>query len=390
MELKLKTAKKDALPVLCGPADIKALADTRRLRVVLAPALSLCAMQPLPAQEGFVPQPARSAGGRFPWQRSETKMLYSSIAKDAVASLAKGSHKVVLAHEVLMRYGRRLPRADEHLVLGVFEGLQQCTALAFVFRKGELAELVSASLPPPGSPEHDSDLQLMAERLRSRYAQAQAHWLGPLSIPRALDFKPAPATLWASAPAQRVAVSGKPGPWRKFGAAALLVLLSALGSVAAVWVPYEKYQHAVHELGTESQALQGQYQFASDRLQQLRARQAFFEISSRGQKRLQHFETVLQVAAAEPSLRVISSRMNAAADPTAANESGRADFELLVQVPRQPDATALAQSLVLLQKLSQAAGMPMRLATQDGHREIPGSSEPARQYRIQGDFPRAE
>lgn len=395
MQIKLnKPPKKDGLLVVSDSSDLARLGERKRAKVVLgAPAL-LSSMEPLPANTNYVLQPPRAVGRTWPWDRTPAKMVYSAVGKEVLSALAKGQHKAVFGVDVAMRYGQKLKGADEHLVLCAFDGAQTTSVLFLLFRKGALAELQSFALPAAQNPDHDTDAHLLLERLRTRHPQAQVHWLGPLAAPRTEQLRTPSGNLWALAPGQALAGSGKPGLWRRFGAAVLVLVLAALGSAGAVYLPYEDYLKARADLSAESQSLQGQFQFASDRLQMLRARQAFFEISAREQRRLQHFETLLARVSEEPGLLVIEAKMSAPAGseaPGAAPQGeSTADFELLVRLPREPDVTALAQSLPLLQHLSTAAGMPMRLATQDGHREMPSAERPMRQYRIQGDFPHAE
>lgn len=393
MKMKLnKAPKKEGLLVVSDAADAGRLSGRKRAKVVLgAPAL-LSSLEPLPAHTGYVMQPARTVGRSLPWNRTPAKVVYSALAKDVLSALSKGQHKAVFGVEVAIRYGLKLKGADDHLVLCAFGGAQATSVQSVLFRKAAIVEMQSFSLPAADSPEHDTDTHLLLERLRTRYPQAQLHWLGPLPAPSSEQLRSPPPTLWTTAPGLALAGSGKPGLWRRFGAAVVVVLLSVVGSAGAVYLPYQAYLKERAALSTESQSLQGQFQFASDRLQQLRARQAFFEISGREQRRLQHFETLLARVSEEPGLRVIEAKMSAPAGTEAAPApvDTPADFELLVRLPREADVTALAQSLPLLQRLSQTAGMPMRLATQDGHREVPSAEAPMRQFRIQGDFPHAE
>lgn len=392
MDVKIKReTKREGLLFVCDLQDAAKLAGVKRAKVVLGAPAVLASMDPLVANPDYIPQPARSTTGLLAAKKGGARVVHSAISREVLQAVFKGRNRVVYAWDVALRYGKKIKNGDDHLILCAFSNERATSVLVLVMRKKALVSIQAYSLSLPSSPDFEMDVHLLLERLRVKLPAALLHWLGPVQAPGSIEATMAAPAIWSGAPAQAVEGVNGPGLLTRFGAAIILVLLALMGAALAVIIPYEKYQASVRLLEVESQSLKGQFQFASDRLKLLRARQAFFDSVGRDQKRLKHFEGLLSRVASEARVQVISAKLlnKDAVEPTA--DQGRsADFELLVQVPRQGSATALAQSLPFLQELSQSTGMALRLATSDGHREIVNGDEPRRQYRIQGDFPSAE
>lgn len=395
MSLKLKVQKREGPLFACDVAQLsKGLKTLGKERLVLCGSTLLGSLEPLKGVTGYVAQPPRSTTRAMPWSKSKGKSLYVSIDKEALALVVKARQKPVFALDALLRYGQRAKGADEHVVLGAFEGSDATVVLMLHFRKSELVALNEYTLAPVTAHTFEMDLHVLLERLRMAHAQASFHWCGPLSAPSGQSMQLAPASLWQTAHGHNLTLSGRPSLLRQHGLALGLVLASVASVAVALYLPYTQYVTARDALSRENSQLQGEYSFASEKLALLRARQAFFEVSSHGDRRLVQFKTVLEVLAQQEDLRVRESQLNSSLDPVSRGRPGQtgktADFEVLVDVPRQPDTTALAQSRPLLQALSAEMGMNLRLATTDPYKDIEkgasGDNKARRQYRIQGDF----
>lgn len=376
---------------------VKGLADLgKKDRVIIGGQLLLCSLEPLRANSGFIAQPPRATKASLLSQRSGARTVQLQLDKEALALVVKARQKPVFAIDALLRYGQRLRGSDEHVLLSVFTGEEASVVNALHFKKGELSALAEFTLGAESDGSFDTDLHVLLERLRMTYAQATFHWCGPLAMPRSQAFTQAPASLWTSAPGQTLTASGKPSFMRLHGPALGIVALTLTGSVAGVYLPYSKYLQARNELSSESSQLQGEFAFATERLSTLRSRQAFFETQSRNDRRLVQFQGVLAALAEEPDLRVKDARVFSLAaarpqGPAGATAVRAADFEVVVEVLREDDKTALAQSQPLLQKFSSRLGMNLRLATGDPYRDIEKNAstdgKTRRMYRIQGDLP---
>ncbi len=395
MSLKLKVQKREGPLFACDVSQLsKGLKTLGKERLVLCGSTLLGSLEPLKGVAGYVAQPPRSTTRAMPWSKAKGKSLYVSIDKEALALVVKARQKPVFALDALLRYGQRVKGADEHVVLGAFEGSDATVVLMLHFRKSELVALNEYTLAPASAHTFEMDLHVLLERLRMAHAQAIFHWCGPLSAPAGQALQLAPASLWQTAHGHNLTLSGRPSLLRQHGLALGLVLASVASVFVALYVPYTQYVTARDALSRENSQLQGEYSFASEKLALLRARQAFFEVSSHGDRRLVQFKTVLEVLAQQEDLRVRESQLNSNLDPVSRGRPGQtgkaADFEVLVDVPREPDSTALAQSRPLLQELSAQMGMNLRLATTDPYKDIEksasGDNKARRQYRIQGDF----
>ncbi len=392
--MKLKVQKREGPVFACDTEQLaKGLKQVGKDRLILAGQLLLCSLEPLKGNAGYVAQPPRSSARKLSLGKNSSKPVQVSIDKEALTTVVRARHKPVFAIDGLLRYGQRLKGGEEFIVLGAFEGLTATQVLTLHFRKGELVELNEYTLCASTSHTFESDLHVLLERLRLANLQAAIHWCGPLTMPSSQSFTVAPASLWAHAPVQNMTLSGKPSFVRRHGAALLVLLASAACYAAALYLPYTKYVRAWDELSKESKTLQGQYSFASERLALLRARQAFFETQKTGDRRLDQFKTVLAALASEPDLRVQYAKLNSplamAKRPGQADKKA-ADFEMLIEVPRSEGLTALAQSQPLLQSLSGAMGMTLRLSTAEAYKDVEKAAtadgKPRRQYKIEGDF----
>ena len=397
--MKLKVQKKEG-PVFVAdhPQLQRALSTPGKERLILAGQLILGSFDSLKSNLGYVPQPYRSAKRAQLFKKGASRPLNVSIDKEALALVVKARQKPIFALDALLRYGQKLAGSEEFAVVGAFGASDSTQVVLLHLKKGELVGLAEYSLCATASHAFEQDLHVLLDRLKGTYTAASFHWCGPLSLPDSQSMTQPPPSIWQAVPAQNLTLSGKPGMVRQHGLAAAIVLLSLAGYAGALYVPYTRYVKAWDALSSESKALQGQYTFATERLALLQARQSFFQSRKDGSQRLTQFKEVLRALAEQPDLQVNNARLNLAPDPShpvPASASGNvADFEVLVEVPRAADITALAQSKPLLQNLSSQLGMNLRLSTSDGYRDSDvhasaGKNRPLRHYRIQGDFSHA-
>ena len=394
--MKLKVQKREGPFFAADALQLqRALESAGKERIILAGQLILGSFESLKLNSGYVAQPARPASRGQLFKKGAARLLNVSIDKDALALVVRARQKPIFALDALLRYGQKLIGSDEFAVLGAFAASASTQVVMLHLRKGELTALTEYSLSATSSHTFEQDLHVLLERLKTEYSAASFHWCGPLSLPDSQSMTRPGQPLWTAVPAQSLTLSGKPGLVRQHGLAAAIVLLSLAGYAGALYVPYTRYVKAWDALSSESKTLQGQYTFATERLALLQARQSFFQSRKDGSQRLTRFKEVLRALADQPDLQVDNARLNLAPDPShpvpAAASGNVADFEVLVEVPRAADITALAQSKPLLQNLSSQLGMNLRLSTSDGYRDSDvhasaGKSRPMRQYRIQGDF----
>lgn len=383
------TQKKAAGPhVIADLSGLEGL-DPKLLKdkIVLAGELVLTSLNGGKAGAGWVDFAPRPLQKRLLVQKPGGPALSVALDKKVVTELVKHRAKPILLVDALLRYGQKLGQ-DDQVLYSLCKGQQHYFLLVLAFKKRELAA-VQEIVIPRRTATADQDLHVQLEQQRNRYAGATHHWCGPLDPPPGISFKIPPALTWASAPPQALSLSGKASLVAQHGLSVLLILAAGAGSAAAVYLPYQDYAQARASLAQESQALQGEYAFASDKLALLRARQAYFTSHEREVPRLAKFEKVLTVTASVPELRLHEARLLTGSAGSGRGQTGlNADFELVLEVPKQEDATALGQSKVLLESLSQELGMNLRLATSEAHREIAATADkPAiRRYRVQGDF----
>lgn len=364
-------------------------------RIVLGGQLLACSLQPIQALDGLVPQPPRKATKAALAQRGKGKVLNLALEREALALVVRAKVRPVFATDALLKYGLKL-KGDEFVVLCAAQASRDTIVTALYFKKGELTGLDEFVLSHPTSHTYEADIHVLLERLRLAHLAAEFHWCGPLAMPRTQTFVQAPVSLWAYALPQALTMSGRSSVLRQHGIAALITILAAVGYGGALWVPYTNYQKAALELSSENSRLQGEYAFASERLNMLRALQAFTHKAEDNVEPLKRFSSVIKVVGEMPGTRVKEARLiwpRAREDeaPTHGKDKDPFDFELLLELEKAEETTALEQSAPLLTRLSDQLGMNLRLSKTDGMRELPAATgkKTLRQYRIQGDFPRA-
>ncbi|MDM7481621.1 MAG: hypothetical protein P3W96_006340 [Halomonas sp.] len=367
---------------LCEPDDLQYLPAKTRERVYLMGDAILFSLQPLNLGPEYLEQPTRNAAAMSLLQRRVARPLYVYAHREVLGAVLKSGAKPVFALDAVLRYGLRLRGADEQAVVAAAGHGPVVHLLAVLFRKAEVADVRMWRIVSDAR-TRDADLHLALERLRLAWPNAQRwHWCGPLPVPLSQSFVEAPENLWSHTPAQSLTASGRPSLLSRFGAPVGLVLASAAISAAMVWPAYQDYLRAASVLASESQSLTGQYAFASQRLQLLKARQEFFRNAQAPQQRLKQLETLLQ-AVGQQNLKVKDAQLYA-------QSQGRGQFELLVEVEAAAGKSFLEQSKDILEKLAADTGAKLWLAQNDAFKEVSRTSEARgsalRQFRIQGDF----
>ncbi len=383
-------------------ADLQQLKDQlqrlgKKQSLVLAGELLLCSLEPLTPQQGFLTQSARRAtAGRF-GARTGGPELKLALDRAVLAEVQRLKAKPVFAVDCLLRYGLKLSAREEHVVIAGFPTTLRTSVMGLVFRKGALVEVLEFEASHPSAHTHDADLHAMLERLRLSHPSAQVHWCGPLDAPPGLDARPVPDSIWSLGPAQVLTTSTSATLIGRHGLPVAIVMLAGAGYIGALALPYEQYRVSAAHIEAESSHLQGQYAFASDRLASLAARETFFTKQAAQAAQLQRIESVLAALAKSPvkvvvkdaRIRIAQSAAQPSAQPGAAAEH---DFELTVELERDGEQNAIAQSEPLLTLLATELGADVRLAPVNGHKDQPATSPSERGlrvYNIQGDFRRA-
>jgi hypothetical protein len=367
---------------LCEPADLELLPAKTRERVYLMGDVAPLSLQGLGLGPDYFEQPPRNAAGVSLLQRRVSRPLYVSAHREVLSAVLKAGAKPVFAVDALLRYGAKLRGGDEQVVVAATGHGEVVHLLAMLFRRAELVDLKSWRVVS-GANTQAEDLHLSMERLRVAWPNAQRwHWCGPLPAPASQMVVEAPDSLWSHAPSQSLTTSGRPSVISRFGLPVFLVLASVGGAVAMVWPPYQDYLRSAQSLANESQSLTGQYAFASQRLQLLRARQEFFRSAEAPQQRLKRLEAVLQ-AVGQQNLKVREAQLYA-------QPQGRGQFELVVEIEPSPGQSFLEQSKDILEQLATDTGAKLWLAQNNGFKEVSSKDTSGtavlRQFRIQGDF----
>ena len=399
METKkqIKVKKRDNGPRFVADSESLARVLTsggRSQRVVLGGPLVLGAIGPLPVPDGYTGQEPRPAARSWPWSRPPSAEARVSVAleREAVDLLMRGRAKASLVVDVLLKVGQRI-RAENSFVVAAVEGSMQSAVTVMRFRKAVAVEIKDYLLPHPSTAAYEADQHMLLEKLRLQIPGAPIHWCGPLAAPRSQKVETHPASVWNTAPVLVLTRSGRPGLFRRHGIAMAIVALSVAGAGATLWEPYQQYQQAAQQLARENAQLKGEYRFASERLQLLRARESFYGTFEGNAAVVRSFESVLNTFAAHPDVRIVEASVLWPRGKTLRASRFPHDFEIVIEVARNPESTALAQSVPLMHALSAQLGTGLRLSANDGMRDEPGaasSDSPGyRYYRIQGDLPDA-
>lgn len=386
----------------------KALDKKTKHKLILAGQLIFCSMEDIRAKSSQVTLPSRRISKSLIPKKSENSKLFLAIEKETAAALNKASVRPCYAVDALLHYGQKLSKTEDAFVISAIESSSATLLSILHFKKGILTDYSENILTTPMAHTFEADLHVLLESLRSRSPAAVLHWCSPLVAPRTLPITTAPSSMWNYAPPQSIAISGKPNVLARYGIPVLIVGGAIAGGGGAVYLPYLDYQNAAKELAKgvevlnaknkESKSPLGEYQFASDRLKTLEARQSFFKKVGDSDKQLEQLEIILAACAKQEGLIVVNSRVILTADKANSLLASNAapgfspDFEIVIEIPKKDELLILEQSEPILRALSLELGLSLRLAVTDGFKEKPGATakDPLiRTYRIQGAFSHA-
>lgn len=395
--MTLKIQKKEGPVFAADLEQLKVIATKPpKQRTVLTGQLFMCSMEQLRPQEGVIAQSPRSSSRQVPWARKGGGVLNLALDKEAVNTLVRARIKPLFAIDALLRYGQKLNRLEDALLLSAAASTTAALVTVLHFKKGTLVAYSEFVLAHPSAHTYDADLHVLLEGLRIKHLSAVFHWCGPLPMPRSQTFINAHPQVWQLASTQTVTRSGRAKFLPRHGLSLFITLSAMAGYIVALYVPYQEYQKAARELSTENARLQGEYTFASERLTLLEARKEFFKGATLTVNRLRLFQAVLSVLAQQDALVLKEAQL--VATPGALLPAGAVgttayapDFDLTIEVPKVAELTVLEQSEPLLRRLSDTLGMSLRLSVTGGFREVSNATDkaPKRAYRIQGEFGRA-
>ncbi|MEM8519087.1 hypothetical protein [Janthinobacterium sp. CAN_S7] len=286
-------------------------------------------------------------------------------------------HRFCCAIDQYLRYGKK-QKETMHLITG-YHGSIDTIIQIFTFKQGNLTAIEEKVLPSHQQARFNADYTEMLNALRRSGAPVTI--AAPLNNPEGEQYSYMNEDIYKK-PIRYILTdeSAAPSILAAHGIPTIALLVAIIVSVAAIAIPYERYNQATEQFKKVAASIpKDDLAFGWDQNKTMQARRLFLT-EPRPQEETIRFLRSITGALSREGVTIINIELN-----EQKQNPDTPDIAIVIQAKRNPGESPLEQARPLIDSISNRIGIQLHLA-HNGHQDRSTSAGKFIQYNIEGNF----